>query len=68
MSHVRRPSSVVLLFCHSSKSHFGSNGAINRSLMESSYRLMTFKQLRTLPVALSFGACFFWNNDVSRHR
>ena len=34
MSVARRPSSVVLLFCHGSKSHFGSNGAINRALME----------------------------------
>ena len=32
------------------KSHFGSNGAINKALMESTYRLMTFKQLfRQLP-------------------
>ena len=41
MCHVRRLSSVVLLFFHGSKSHFESNGA----LMEPTYRLMTFKQL-----------------------
>ena len=53
---------LVLLFCHDgSESHLGSNGAINRSVMESTYRLMTFKQLRTLLGAL----CFFWNNDVN---
>ena len=44
-SHVRRPSSAALLFCHGSKSHFGSNGAINSALMESTCRLMKVKQL-----------------------
>ena len=39
------PSSVVLLLCHGSKSHFVSCGAINRASMESTYRVMTFKQL-----------------------
>ena len=41
--HVHRRSSVVLLFCHGSMNHFGSNGAINRALMESTCSLMTFK-------------------------
>ena len=41
---------MAWLFCLGSKSHFGSNVAINRALMESTYRLMTFKQLwRQLP-------------------
>ena len=38
-------SGVALLFCHGSKRHFGSNGATNRALMESRYRLRTLKQL-----------------------
>ena len=37
MSHVSCPSSVDLLFCHGSKSHFGRNGAINKASMESTY-------------------------------
>ena len=33
------------VFCHGSKSHFESHGATNRPLIESTYKLMTFKQL-----------------------